>query len=151
MDIKIKELEESDLEKFGPDFYKTLDNLKPQGEFDLIKAKHILHNINSCEGHVFVAIVDNQRLVGTCTLFLEPKFLRNGVVAAHMEDLSVMKEFEGKAVASLIAKKCVEFAKEKGCYRLILDCKDNLVKFYGKFGFQEKAVCMKLYFDEEKL
>jgi len=39
----------------------------------------------------------------------------------------------------------VEKAKE-GCYKLIGDCKDELVVFYGKLGMERRRCQIRIYF-----
>ena len=145
MVIKIKELTVIDLTKSGVDFYKTLDNLVPKNKFNLSKAKKILKEINSCNGHVFIAVIDNKTIVGTTTVLLERKFIRGGKLSSHIEDVSIRKGYEGKGIASQILEHCVTYAKKKKCYKIVLDCKKELIPFYNKFGFKDTEVGMKLY------
>jgi len=42
----------------------------------------------------------------------------------------------------------VEKAKEEGCYKLVGDCKDELVGFYGKLGMERREVSNKNIFLE---
>ena len=144
MIIKIKELTVADINKSGVDLYKTLDNLVPKNKFNLSKAKKILKEINACNGHVFVAVMD-KTIVGTTTVLIERKFIRGGRLSAHIEDVSVRKEYEGKGIASKILEYCINYAKKKKCYKIILDCKKELIPFYNKFGFKDTGVGMKLY------
>ncbi len=40
--------------------------------------------------------------------------------------------------------KVISFAKEQGCYKIILDCQDKLLDFYKKFGFNQDELHMRL-------
>ena len=42
-----------------------------------------------------------------------------------------------RAIAALTA-----YAKEQGCYKVILDCADDNAAFYSKCGFKQKEVQM---------
>ena len=45
-----------------------------------------------------------------------------------------------------LIKKLRDIAIEKGCYKVILNCKDDKVGFYEKCGFLKKDNGMKIYF-----
>ena len=42
-------------------------------------------------------------------------------------------------------KELIKVAKNKGCYRITLFCKETLVNFYGRNGFEVNNVVMKKY------
>ena len=37
------------------------------------------------------------------------------------------------------------YSKNEGCYKILLNCKENLIEFYSKFGFENKNLEMGLY------
>ncbi len=144
---QIRELEKKDLDvKKG--FLETLGHLAEVSDLSKEKAEEILEKINSQNSQILVALTDDDQVIGSLTLMLEQKFLREGKLAGHIEDVVTRKDYEGMGVASALIKKAIEIAKEKRCYKLILDCHEELIPFYKKFGFQEKEICMKIYFLE---
>ena len=46
----------------------------------------------------------------------------------------------GKGIGKTIVKMLRDHGEEKGCYKVILDCKEELLPFYGKNGFERKEV-----------
>lgn len=141
MDIKIKEMDISDLVISG--FSETLTNLRPVGDMSQDMKKTILEKINSQNGHIFIAICDG-KVVGTTTVLIEQKFIRGGAKVAHIEDVSTRKDFEGHGIASTILKRCISYAKEMGCYKVILDCGKNVIPFYERYGFKSNENHMRL-------
>ena len=55
---------------------------------------------------------------------------------AHIEDVVVRKEFQGRKIGQKIIKYVLEIAKNKGCYKTILDCSDDVKSFYEKIRIQ---------------
>lgn len=145
INYKIKELEKKDLD---PDlgFLETLSHLAEIGNLNQNKAEEVLKKINAQGSKILVAVSGEGQIIGSVTLMLEQKFLREGKLAGHIEDVVTRKGYEGMGIASALIKKAIEIAKENGCYKLILDCHSDLVLFYQKFGFKKNEICMKIYF-----
>jgi glucosamine-phosphate N-acetyltransferase len=145
INYQIRELEKKDLDpKLG--FLETLNNLAELGDLNLEKAEKILEIINAQGSIIFVAVNNEGQIIGSVTLMLEQKFLREGKMAGHIEDVVTRKGYEGMGIASALMQKAVKIAKESGCYKLILDCDKKLISFYSKFGFKENESGMKIYF-----
>ena len=142
-DVTIRKLEEKDLFR---GFLTSLDSLKKASDLNEGKAKDVFNKIKSNPNHlVFVVILDD-KVVGSTTLLIEPKFIHLGGKVGHIEDVVTRKGYEGMGVASALIKKAIEIAQESGCYKIVLDCEEGLVPFYKKFDFEEKEICMKIYF-----
>lgn len=139
----IKKLDAVDLTEDKNGFLETLRNLTVAEDIDLENMKKILLEIENQNGYIYIAKRDKE-IIGTATLLIEQKFIHGGGKVGHIEDVSVKKEYEGNGVASNIMDALIEIAREKGCYKIILDCKDKLLPFYGKFGFVHSDNCMRL-------
>ncbi len=139
-DVKIREIEKSDLEK---GFLGSLDSLRKASDLDPGRAKEIFENIKSNPNHkIFVAIVD-ERVVGSTTLFIEPKFIHQGGLVGHIEDVVVANEFQGKGIGEKLIEASLDFAKNNGCYKTILDCSEDVKSFYEKIGFKKHSNSMR--------
>ncbi len=133
VDITIRELEEKDL--FNG-FLESMDSLKLASNLDREKAKEVFEKINSNSNHfIYVAILDG-RIVGSTTMIIEPKFIHDGRNVAHIEDVVVSKEYQGKGIGEMLIKSLLYLAKDSGCYKTILDCSDEVKTFYEKIGFK---------------
>ena len=139
-EIIIREIEEVDL-KNG--FLETLDFLRNTGDLDKNKAKEILKKIKQNPNHIIYVAIDDKKIIGSTTLLIEQKFIRDGGLVGHIEDVVVRKDYEGKGIGIKLVTSMLERAKEKNCYKTILDCKDDVKQFYERIGFKRESNCMR--------
>ncbi len=133
VDVTIRELEEKDL--FNG-FLESMDSLKLASNLDIDKAKEIFEKISSNSNHfIYVAILDG-RVVGSTSMLIEPKFIHNGGNVAHIEDVVVSKDYQGKGIGEMLMRTLLDLAKDNNCYKTILDCTDEVKPFYEKIGFK---------------
>ena len=135
-EIKIREIEEDDLEK---GFLETLDFLRNASDLDKNKANEILKKIKQNPNHIIYVAIDNKKIVGSTTLLIEQKFIHDGGLVGHIEDVVVRKDYEGKGIGIKLVMSMLERAKEKNCYKTILDCKDDVKQFYERIGFKHES------------
>ena len=135
-EIKIREIEEGDLEK---GFLETLDFLRNTSDLDKNKAKEILKKIKQNSNHIIYVAIDNKKIVGSTTLLIEQKFIHDGGLVGHIEDVVVRKDYEGKGIGIKLVTSMLERAKEKNCYKTILDCKEDVKQFYERIGFKRES------------
>jgi len=139
-EIIIREIEEDDL-KNG--FLETLDFLRNTGDLDKNKANEILKKIKQNPNHIIYVAIDNKKIVGSTTLLIEQKFIHDGGLVGHIEDVVVRKDYEGNGIGIKLVTSLLERAKEKNCYKTILDCKDDVKQFYERIGFKRESNCMR--------
>jgi len=140
-DIIIREIEEDDLEK---GFLETLDFLRNASGIDKNKAREILKDIKQNPNHIIHVAIDDwnlrsNKIVGSTTLLIEQKFIHDGGLVGHIEDVVVRKDYEGKGIGIKLVTSLLERAKEKNCYKTILDCKDDVKQFYERIGFKRES------------
>ena len=135
-EIKIREIEEDDLEN---GFLETLDFLRNTSSIDKNKAKEILKKINQNPNHIIYVAIDDKKIIGSTTLLIEQKFIHDGGLVGHIEDVVVRKDYEGKGIGIKLVTSMLERAKEKNCYKTILDCKDDVKQFYERIGFKRES------------
>jgi glucosamine-phosphate N-acetyltransferase len=133
-EIIIRELKEEDIEN---GFLTTLDSLRYTSSLEKNIAKKIFEKINSNPDHI-IAVADlDGKIIGATTLLIETKFIHQGGLVGHIEDVVVDKKFQGQKVGKKIISYMLEFAKKRGCYKTILDCTENVKPFYEKLGFKQ--------------
>lgn len=144
MQFVVRDLDEKD---FSNGFFESLENLREVGALknDIKRAKEILGKIKSQGTRIFVAEKDGL-VIGTITLLIEQKFLRNGAKAGHIEDVATRKGYEGIGVGSALIQRAIEVARSAGCYKVILDCSKDNIAFYEKNGFLQNEIGMKRAF-----
>jgi len=138
----IRELRKEDL---WNGFLTSLDSLRKTSDIDKNKANVIFDKINSNPDHVIVVAELDGIIVGATTLLIEQKFIHNGGLVGHIEDVVVDKKFQGQKIGEKIIKYILEYAKNRGCYKTILDCTNEVKPFYEKIGF--KKIANELRFD----
>ena len=135
-DLIIRELEKKDI-KNG--FLTTLDVLRETSSMSEGKALEIFKKIKSNPKHIIIIAEVEGRVIGSTTLLIEPKFIHQGGVVGHIEDVVVDKKFQGKKIGEKIITHVLEIAKNHGCYKTILDCSDSVKPFYEKLGFKHNS------------
>ena len=135
-EIIIRELQIEDLEK---GFLTTLDSLRLASNIDKNKAKEVFKKIDSNPDHIIAVAEFEGEIVGATTLLIEQKFIHEGGLVGHIEDVVVNEKFQGKKIGEKIMKYLLELAKNRGCYKTILDCTDDVKGFYEKLGFKHTA------------
>ena len=138
--VKIRQIQENDLFQ---GFLESLDSLRKASDLEENNAKRVLKKIRSNQNHVImVADLDGQ-IVGSITLLIEPKFIHQGGLVGHIEDVVVRSELQGKGIGEQLVNAALEYAKNHGCYKTILDCDDNVKPFYEKIGFKRNSNAMR--------
>ena len=133
-EIEISEIEEGDLEK---GFLETLDFLRNASGLDKNKAREILKKIKQNPNHIIHVATNDKKIVGSTTLFIEQKFIHDGGLVGHIEDVVVRKDYEGQGIGMKLVISLLDVAKQKKCYKTILNCEDSLKIFYEKIGFKK--------------
>lgn len=139
---EVRELKTTDL---GNGFVETLGNLSETGSLTPATARRILQAMmRAGPYHVVVAVGADGQVMGTTTLLVEQKFIHGGGLVGHIEDVAVRKGCEGRGIGGSVVKAAVQMADEFGCYKVILDCKEELEPFYSKLGFRRHDIGMRL-------
>mgnify|MGYP005650118301 FL=1 len=141
-ELTIRKLRKEDLQN---GFLTTLDSLKQASDIETKKAEEIFEKINSTPDYTIAVAELEGRVVGATTLLIEQKFIHNGGLVGHIEDVVVDKNHQGQKIGEKIMKFLLDIANERGCYKTILDCTDDVKLFYEKLGF--KQVASELRFD----
>ena len=139
-ELIIRKIIESDL-KNG--FLESLDNLRQTSNLEQNSVKNILKKILENENHIIHVAELDGKIVGSTTLLIEQKFIHEGGFVGHIEDVVVNKKFEGRGIGMKLVLSLLDVAKEKKCYKTILNCEDKLIPFYEKIGFKQKSTEMR--------
>ena len=102
-------------------------------------------------GTIFVSYIENPLsenfdIIASGTIIIEPKLIRGGKSVGHIEDIVVKSAHRGKQISSDILNLLKNIAREKDCYKVILDCNEEVKKVYNRSGFEEKGIQMGIYF-----
>jgi len=136
-----RKLEESDYYK---NYLKLLSQLTQVGHISFEDFSNILGKIQS-QIWVFED-TSSKKIVASASIFLEQKIIHNGGIVAHLEDVVVDESYRGNQLGQKLITNLVEKAQEGGAYKIIADCKPELISFYSKNGFEKKGEQIAIYF-----
>jgi glucosamine-phosphate N-acetyltransferase len=89
--------------------------------------------------------LDDFTIIASGTIIIEPKIIRGGKSVGHIEDIVIKKEYRGNKIAQEILEQLKGLARDNNCYKIILDCNENVKKVYENYGFEEKGCQMAVY------
>ena len=135
-EVIIREIRKEDL---WNGFLTSLDSLRKASDIEKSKAEEIFEKIQNNQDHIIAVAENEDKIIGSATLLLEPKFIHQGGTIGHIEDVVVDKNYQGKKVGEKIINYLLEKSKDRGCYKTILDCSDDVKPFYEKLGFKHNA------------
>ena len=136
--VIFRNIEKKDLDQV----FVLLNQLKKIDIDNIDKDKAWSDFINNTGSNSVVGLY-NDKIVAYGSVVVENKV--RGEVAGHIEDIVVDSEVRGKIIGVSLIKELIKVAKNKGCYRITLFCKETLVNFYGRNGFEVNNVVMKKY------
>ena len=94
----------------------------------------------------YIDNIDKIHIIGTGTIIYEPKIIHNGKYVGHIEDIVVGEKHRNLGIARSILTELKKHAYVKDCYKVILDCSEENIKFYEKNDFIYKGAQMAVYF-----
>ena len=141
-DIEVRKVKQSDMPEVI-NLLQSISNFKPS-EKDY---KSIWKDFNMQENvHNLVGVL-NKKIVGYGTILIETK-IRGGKLG-HIEDIVSDINFSNIGIGKRIMKELVDTAESFGCYKIVLQCKDQNKSFYKKCGFENKALAMQFFLNQK--
>jgi len=95
--------------------------------------------------HFIFVLKENQTVVGLTTVFIEQKIIHGAGKVAHVEDVVVDINHREKGHAKRLIEHASNVARLYKCYKIILDCNDEVKPFYEKCGFEHNSNGMTCY------
>ncbi len=86
----------------------------------------------------YVVAADSEIIVGTCNVAVIPNLTRAGRPYAVIENVITDRDRRGKGIGRAIVEKAVDFAKARGCYKVLLLSsakRKEAHRFYEAIGF----------------
>lgn len=119
----------------------------------------LFHHLKACPDTYYILVIIDRatdQMVAHGTVVKEDKFIHGGSAAGHIEDIVVSPELRGTGLGLKLVKGLRDMATTAlGCYKVILDCKEDRVRrwigskvssktnlplaFYEKCGFHTRA------------
>ena len=132
--LKVRPLKDGDYDR---GFLELLSQLTIVGQ---VTRRQFLTRFSEMKarGDYYVTVIEDTRkneIIGAATLVIERKFIHNCAIRGRLEDVVVNDTYRGKQLGKLIVVTVTLLAQHLGCYKMTLDCKDNLIKFYQSLGY----------------
>lgn len=124
---------------------QLLAQLSPFDVGAVSKEAYMTFALSAAGRNVWVIEV-NGLVIATGTLIVEPKLIHGLSAAGHIEDVIVASEYRGQGLGRTMIDHLVATAKQQGCYKVILDCNDQIAAFYEGCGFVRRGSAMAVYF-----
>lgn len=96
--------------------------------------------------HKIIVIIHENKIIASSTIIIENKIIHGISKVGHIEDVVIDTNVRGLGLGKKIIEYVTNLAKESGCYKVILNCKDSNVGFYEKCGYEKKENEMVKYF-----
>jgi len=87
----------------------------------------------------------NNELIASGTILYETKLIHNISLYAHIEDIIVSSNYRKNGYGLILLNKLVNVCKKNNSYKILLDCNEELIKFYKKSGFIKNGSQMVIY------
>ena len=88
---------------------------------------------------------ESGRVVGSGTLLVEEKLIRNYGKVGHIEDIVIHTDYRGYGLGKILIDHLTSMGKNQACYKCILDCDEKNVGFYENCGYVHKGAEMARY------
>lgn len=123
---------------FGKGFIKLLSQLTQVGDVNEKRFNERFSLMKQSGGYYVTVIEDtrSQKIIGAATLTTEQKFVHDCGLRARLEDVVVDDTYRGQQLGKLIVVTVTLLGQELGCYKMSLDCKDKLIKYYQSLGYK---------------
>ena len=122
--LKMRPLAKTDLSR---GFISVLSVLTSAPEVSETRYAETFDAMQSFNNYFTLVIVSRatDKIVGSGTVFIEQKFIRNLGKVGHIEDIVVDKSMQGHKLGLRIINALTEISEAKGCYKTILNCSED--------------------------
>lgn len=144
-EFKIRELE---LEDFHNGYFELINYFTRELNED--SKKKVIKNFNNLQNEYFrnFVVLYKNEIIGNLKVILEFKSHNNGAKMGIIQDFVIKKEYQNKKIGSILIKHVINFCKENGCYKIVLNCNEEVKDFYLKNNFIEKGKEMTIYLND---
>jgi len=132
--LQVRPLGSKDYER---GFLEILGQLTSVGSITKEQFLKRFDDMRKCANTYYITVIVDTKLdkiIGSGTIVHERKFIHDCGSRGIIEDIIVSNEYRGKQLGKIIIASLIEIGRDIGCYKITLNCKDELIKFYNSFG-----------------
>ncbi|MBN1444612.1 MAG: GNAT family N-acetyltransferase [Candidatus Omnitrophica bacterium] len=108
---------------------------KPGESLDRETGQAILKSIIDNPDYCLCVAKINGELAGTALLLIQLNLSHGGKPYGHVENVVTDVSRRGKGIGLTMVNFLMSKARERGCYKVILDCEAKNIPFYERCGF----------------
>jgi len=133
--LYFRPLQSDDYNRGYIELLKQLTSVGDVTELDFKERFRELKSSNETYYHTVIVDSSTDQIVGSATLIKERKFIHKCANRGIIEEVIVSDKYRGKSLGKLIVKCLIELGKFLGCYKITLNCTDNMLRFYKNLEF----------------
>ncbi|ODN02333.1 putative glucosamine 6-phosphate N-acetyltransferase [Orchesella cincta] len=133
--LKMRPLHRDDHQK---GFLTNLAQLTAVGDISEKEFHDAFDKMKATPNTYYVTVIEDLNkgvIIGSATLLMEQKFIHNCGKRGRIEDVVVSDEYRGKQLGKILLTALVSLSKHLDCYKISLDCRDQMIPFYETLGF----------------
>lgn len=124
------------------DCLKSLSSVEYEKFSDIEMALEDRNESGNIFTFVYEGEIGGQKLImGVLTLRVEYKLSHGGKCCTDIQDVAVNKKYQMKGVGEALMNYAIQYSKDIKAYKVSLQCKEPLRKYYSRFGFTYCDVC----------
>jgi len=133
--LRTRPLRRDDYEKGFP---SILSQLTAVGDVTQKDFQNSFDRMKESANTYYVTVIEDVNkgvVIGSATLLLEQKFIHDCAKRGRIEDVVVDDQYRGKHLGKILLTTLVSLCKHLDCYKISLDCRDQMIPFYETLGF----------------
>jgi len=134
---KIRQANVADLNALLDLFYQLSPAKEEEGSDDYKELQATLQKIITDDNYCLCVCENDGKVIGTATLLVQLNLSHHGRPYGHIENVITDRAQRGNGIGIRMVEYLVQQAREKNCYKIILDCAKHNIPFYKKCGFKE--------------
>ena len=145
INYKIRKLEERDI---TIEYFELLQQLSIilLNDFNEDNNNNFFNSLNENHQIYVIEELDNKKIIGSGTIWIEPKLIRNYGRVAHLEDIVIDNKFRGLGLGKKMVETLIKVSQDNNCYKCVLNCEPSLHTFYQYVGFVKYGKHMRFDF-----
>ncbi|MDD3726088.1 MAG: GNAT family N-acetyltransferase [Candidatus Ratteibacteria bacterium] len=134
MDFKVRIARMDDFEGIVG-LLSQLSPPKPEDRLESNRGREILKDILNSPDYCLCVAEGEEGLLGTAILLIQKNLSHGGRPYGHLENVVTDIRHRRKGMGLVMVGFLIEKAREKGCYKVILNCETKNISFYERCGF----------------
>ncbi|XP_065312680.1 glucosamine 6-phosphate N-acetyltransferase-like isoform X2 [Gordionus sp. m RMFG-2023] len=119
-------------------YISLMSQLTSVGNVDEEMFINNFYSMLNCPDTYYICVIEDTNklsVIASGTLLIEKKFIHQCLNRGRIEDIVVDKDYRHMKFGKLLVSLLTALSKYLNCYKVSLDCKEALIPFYEKSGY----------------